>query len=115
MSIGAANPQSSHEDGATGAVPSPVRASVAHLKVKGTAMVASLANRRTIDRATRSFRSPRSAAQMSGHSPRMIVNSEPPSPDTSRLSAAVDRRWASVIAEARSDGPRQQTVRCLLI
>ena len=43
MAIGAASAQSSQSDAATGAVPWPASASVAHLKVNGTAMVASLA------------------------------------------------------------------------
>ncbi len=98
MAIGAANTQTSHEDGATGALPSPVSASVAHLKVKGTAMVASLAaSRSSIDAATRSCRSGRSTGQIYGHSPRMMVNSEPsPSADCSRLNAAVDRGRESI-------------------
>src|SRR6266851_4124764 len=111
MRIGAARPQSSHEDGTTGALPSPVSASVVHLKVKGTAMVASLATRRRIiDRATRNFRSRRSAGQIYGRSPHMMASSEPPSADASRFNAAVDRGWESVIAKARTDGPQGQTV-----
>ena len=43
----------------------PVRASVAHLKVKGTARVASLAtSSSTIDQTTRIFRSARSPGQI---------------------------------------------------
>src|SRR6516225_2971771 len=111
MRIGAAKPHASHEEGANGALPSPVSASVAHLKVKGTAIVASLApRRRIIETMTRSFRSRRSAGQMYGHNPRMMANREPPSPDTSRFKAAVDRGWKSVIGRSRSDGPRGQTV-----
>src|SRR5437764_609293 len=52
--IGAASAQRSHEDAANGALPSPASASVAHLNVKGTAMVASLAaSNSTIAAATR--------------------------------------------------------------
>ena len=100
IATGAANTHSSQDDGATGAVPSPVSASVAHLKVKGTAMVASLAaNRRSIENPTRRCRSGRSVGQMKGHSPRMIARSEPPSSaDTSRFNASLDRGWESILA-----------------
>src|ERR1043166_7925651 len=68
MAIGAATVQASHEDGATGALPWPTSASVAHLKVKGTAMVASLArNSSTVAAKTRHLRSRRSDGQMYGH------------------------------------------------
>ena len=51
--------------GAKGALPCPVSASVAHLKVKGTAMVASLAaSSSTSAPSTRNFRSRRSDGQM---------------------------------------------------
>ena len=43
MAIGAAITQVSQSRGATGALPCPVSASIAHLKVNGTAIVASLA------------------------------------------------------------------------
>ena len=63
--IGAASAQTSHDDGATGAVPCPVSASTAHLKVKGTAMVASFASSSsTIAISTRTFRSRRSDGQI---------------------------------------------------
>ena len=53
------------QSGRTGAEPSPVSASVAHLKVKGTEMVASLATRRSpMESVTRAFRSGRSAGQI---------------------------------------------------
>src|SRR5438094_6595510 len=88
----------SHEDAATGALSVPVSASIAHLKVNGTAMVASLAaSSSTIDSATRSFRSRRSAGQIYGRRPHTTVNSEPPSADTSRFNASLDRKWGSVI------------------
>ena len=65
MRIGAASAQTSHAEGATGALPSPVSASVAHLKVKGTAMVTSLAaSRSSIATATRNLRSRRSVGQI---------------------------------------------------
>ena len=53
------------EDEATGALPSPTSASVAHLKVNGTAIVASFAaSRSAIAIQTRSLRSARSRGQM---------------------------------------------------
>src|SRR5262245_33797159 len=68
IAMGAAIAQTSQSAAATGALPCPVSASVAHLKVKGTAIVASLAKRSSsIAAATRSFRSARSAGQMNGH------------------------------------------------
>ena len=52
-------------DDCTGAVFAPVKASIAHLNVNGTAIVASLASSSsTIDQATRIFRSARSLGQM---------------------------------------------------
>src|SRR5262249_21754651 len=84
---------------------SPVSASVAHLKVKGTAIVASLAPKsRIIEITTRSLRSRRSAGQMYGHSPPMMASSEPPSPDTSRFKAAIDRGGESVIGSPAATG-----------
>src|SRR6266436_6887584 len=54
-------------DGSTGALPWPVSASVAHLKVNGTAKVASFAIKsRTTDQTTRIFRSARSVGQIYG-------------------------------------------------
>src|SRR6266446_4931182 len=99
ITIGAASAQTSHAEGATGALPSPVSASVAHLKVKGTAMVTSLAaSRSSIATATRNLRSRRSAGQISGHSPRMIENSEPPpAADTSRYNASAERGEESIL------------------
>src|SRR5690349_10402342 len=55
-------------DDATGALPLPESASVAHLKVNGTDSVASFAiSSRTMDHSTRAFRSARSFGQMYGH------------------------------------------------
>src|ERR1700712_529026 len=52
----------------TGAVSAPVRASIAHLNVKGTDSVVTLASSNsTIDQATRILRSARSPGQMYGH------------------------------------------------
>src|ERR1700760_3498455 len=52
----------------TGALSAPVSASVAHLKVNGTTMVATLAiSSSTTDQTTRIFRSARSPGQMYGH------------------------------------------------
>src|ERR1700712_360503 len=52
----------------TGALSAPVSASIAHLKVNGTASVASLASSSsTIDQTTRILRSARSPGQMYGH------------------------------------------------
>jgi len=65
IAMGAAIAHSSQSDAAMGAVPWPASASVAHLNVNGTAMVASFAasnNRR--DPITRNFRSRRSEGQM---------------------------------------------------
>src|ERR1700712_2327900 len=54
-------------DGSNGALPLPVSASVAHLKVNGTDTVASLAiSSRTTDQTTRIFRSARSVGQIYG-------------------------------------------------
>jgi hypothetical protein len=65
MAIGAAIAHSSQLEAATGAVPCPASASVAHLNVNGTAMVASFAaSKSTTDPITRSFRSRRSEGQM---------------------------------------------------
>src|SRR5262249_37346444 len=111
MGIGAAISQKSQSDGAIGALPSPVSASVAHLKVKGTAMVANLAaSSSSIDTATRSCRSGRSAGQIYGHSPRMIDMSEPPpSADTSRFNASVDRGRESIQTLTRPGAPPGRT------
>src|ERR1700722_3648397 len=55
-------------DDCTGAVSAPVSASIAHLKVKGTARVATLAtSSSTTDQTTRILRSTRSPGQMYGH------------------------------------------------
>src|SRR5271169_3612132 len=55
-------------DACTGAVLAPVRASIAHLKVNGTASVAILAIKSsTTDQTTRIFRSTRSPGQIYGH------------------------------------------------
>src|SRR6202012_1250441 len=68
MMIGEATTHSTQFEGCTGALSAPVKASVAHLKVKGTASVASLAaNSSTTDQTTRIFRSVRSPGQIYGH------------------------------------------------
>src|SRR5476649_614713 len=55
-------------DDCTGAVSAPVSASIAHLKVKGTASVATFAtSNSTTDQTTRILRSTRSPGQMYGH------------------------------------------------
>src|ERR1700729_3532802 len=55
-------------DDCTGAVSAPVSASIAHLKVKGTASVATLAiSSSTTDQTTRILRSTRSPGQTYGH------------------------------------------------
>src|ERR1700722_18131068 len=55
-------------DDCTGAVSAPVSASIAHLKVKGTASVATFAtNSSTTDQTTPILRSTRSPGQMYGH------------------------------------------------
>src|ERR1051325_7252157 len=67
MATGAAIAHSNQSEAATGAEPLPANASVAHLKVKGTAMVASLAaSSSAMAPSTRSLRSLRSAGQMWG-------------------------------------------------
>src|ERR1700693_4840128 len=68
MITGEAMSHSRQFDDCTGAVFAPVRASLAHLNVNGTASVASLASSSsTIDQTTRIFRSARSLGQMYGH------------------------------------------------
>src|SRR3982074_2292660 len=68
MISGEATTHSVQFDDWTGAVSAPVRASIAHLKVKGTASVATLAtSSSTIDQTTRILRSTRSPGQMYGH------------------------------------------------
>src|SRR5271154_5765203 len=68
MMIGEAMTHSNQFEACTGALSAPVKASVAHLKVKGTASVASLAtSSNTTDQTTRIFRSARSPGQMYGH------------------------------------------------
>jgi hypothetical protein len=67
--MGAASTQVTQESNqvcdAVGVALGPISASVAHLNVKGTATVASLAkNSRTADRSTRCFKSRRSDGQM---------------------------------------------------
>ena len=62
---GAAIAQASQLLGPIGALPWPASASVAHLKVNGTAMVANLAAKiSTVANTTRAFRSGRLAGQM---------------------------------------------------
>src|SRR4029077_15270549 len=68
MMRGEAISQSVQFDACTGAVSAPVKASIAHLKVNGTANVATLAsNNSTTDQTTRIFRSIRSLGQIYGH------------------------------------------------
>ncbi len=111
ITTGAASAQPSHHSGATGALPCPASASVAHLNVNGTAMVASLAaSRSAIAAATLSLRSRRSAGQMKGHSVRMTASSEPPSPETSRFIASLERGWKSVMSRPGLTGREGQTV-----
>ena len=65
MISGEAMIQNVQLSGATGALPWPDSASVAHLKVKGTASVATLAiSSSTTDQTTRIFRSARSPGQI---------------------------------------------------
>src|ERR1700743_2020486 len=55
-------------DACTGAVSAPVRASIAHLKVKGTESVSNFAtSNSTTDQTTRILRSTRSPGQIYGH------------------------------------------------
>ncbi len=63
--IGEATTHSIQFEDCTGAVSAPVKASVAHLKVKGTASVATFAtSSSTTDQTTRIFRSARSPGQI---------------------------------------------------
>ena len=65
QAAGAATTQASVEFARNGALGWPASASVAHLKVKGTAMVATLAiSSRTVAHSTRIFRSARSDGQI---------------------------------------------------
>ena len=78
MTIGAAIAQANQSLGATGAVPWPASASVAHLKVNGTATVASLPMKISSPaNATRALRSRRSLGQMYGHMWMSVANSAP--------------------------------------
>ncbi len=64
-SAGAAKIQSAQDGAPSGGFASPVSASTAHLKVNGTAIVASLAaSSSTVANTTRHFRSRRSDGQM---------------------------------------------------
>src|SRR6516162_3561898 len=68
MIRGEAISQNVQFDACTGAVLAPVKASIAHLNVNGTARVATLAsNNRTTDQTTRIFRSTRSLGHIYGH------------------------------------------------
>src|SRR6202035_4744704 len=68
MINGEATSHSVQFDDCTGAVSAPVRASIAHLKVKGTASVATFAtSSSSIDQTTRILRSARSPGQIYGH------------------------------------------------
>src|ERR1700760_3426633 len=68
MMIGDAISHIIQSDDATGALPLPLNASIAHLKVNGTASVATLAiSNSTIDQTTRILRSVRSFGQIYGH------------------------------------------------
>src|SRR5215471_6849087 len=113
MSTGAAmaqvNHDVSHDDASIVALPCPVSASVAHLKVNGTAIVAILAASKShIVTQTRSRRSRRSEGQIYGHSPTMILKRlAPPSTEISRFKARVDRSEISDIHQ----GARRATDR----
>src|ERR1700720_3919647 len=68
MMTGEATTHSAQFEACTGAESAPVNASIAHLKVKGTASVATLAtSSRTTDQTTRILRSARSPGQIYGH------------------------------------------------
>src|SRR3954454_23925431 len=98
--MGAAIAHVIHDEAATGALPCPASASVAHLNVNGTAMVASLATSRSaIATRMRSLRSRRSVGQMYGHNPISVgMSLACLSEDTSRFNARVDRKEPSVIS-----------------
>ncbi len=92
MAMGAASAHSSQSEAANGALPVPARASVAHLKVKGTATVASLAaSSSTMAPITRSFSSRRSDGQIYGHRWITVANSAPRLADT--LGCGSGGRW----------------------
>src|ERR1044072_582415 len=87
IAAGAAMVQASQSAGATGAVPCPAQASVPHLNVNGTAIVASLASTSSsIAATTRNFRSPRSDGQMKGQRRTTVVNRPPRSAEITRFS-----------------------------
>src|SRR5579871_5449926 len=119
ISTGAAIAQASQEEDSIGALPCPVSASVAHLKVNGTAMVAILAASSShMVTQTRSFRSARSDGQMKGQSPTTVrVRLALPSAETSRFSPRTDRKWMSLIRKncPAQDGPRERDRRTTLI
>src|SRR5215469_3312267 len=84
--IGVATAQASQSLGPIGAVPWPASASVAHLKVNGTAMVASFAAKiSTVANSTRALRSALSAGQIYGQRWTSIDNSPARSAFTTRL------------------------------
>src|SRR2546429_6531721 len=81
--MGAEKIHMDHEGAPSGGCTSPVSASTAHLKVNGTAMVASLAtNRSTVASTTRSLRSARSEGQINGHRCTSVRSSAPRSAET---------------------------------
>ena len=81
---------------------SPVSASTAHLKVNGTAMVASLAtSSSTVAQTTRIFRSARSDGQMYGHRCTIVRHNAPRSAEILKLAGfggAFIGRWRLVLA-----------------
>ena len=88
---------------ATGALPCPASASVAHLKVNGTAMVASLATTSSSGRQQHALLAGRAGrtARYRATAARSVANSAPPSAETSRFIACGDR----VMGVASSQGP----------
>src|ERR1700748_29962 len=77
-------------DDCNGALSAPVSASVAHLKVNGTTMVATLAiSSSTTDQTTRIFRSARSPGKMYGHRCASVPTRVARSIDRSAMAVAV--------------------------
>src|ERR1700730_17719569 len=96
-------------DDCTGALSAPVSASMAHLKVNGTARVATLAiSSSTTDQTTRILRSARSPGQINGHKCTSVPISVALSPGLADDGAAWARGCYSVwaISSAPASGGR---------
>src|ERR1700760_3906763 len=93
----------------TGAVSAPVKASIAHLKVKGTAKVATFAaSSSTTDQTTRILRSTRSPGQIYGHRWTSVRNRDVCSMEV----RAADRASPASAESAWAIGQRSPADRC---